>query len=144
MKKGMVKHLPPFITVILLSVFCAEAKAQKTDSIFFHLYTDSLKKGTYNYINVDGKLADGSWFPLSDKQLAFTTTGGRFERNSLILDTGFHEEKVTVTAVLKADTLISKSVTIFLKKLEDSDRLKTKEEVMQEITQPKPRKQRNR
>lgn len=144
MRKAMVKHPPLFITVILLSAFCAETKAQKVDSIFFHLYTDSLKKGTYNYINVDGRMADGSWFPLTDKQLTFNTTGGRFDRNSLILDTGFHEEKVTVTAVLKADTLISKTVTIFIKKQADAGRLKTKEEVMQEITQPKPRKQRNR
>ena len=35
------------------------ANAQKVDSIYFHLYTDSLKKGFFNYINVDDKTSDG-------------------------------------------------------------------------------------
>jgi len=134
----MVKRPPLCITWIMLSTFCA--KAQKVDSIFFHLYTDSLRTGTYNYINVDGKLPDGNWLPLSEKQLYFSATSGKFTGNSLILDTGFHEDKVTVTAVLKADTAITRSVTIFLKKGEDTERLKTKEEIMNEISQPKPRK----
>ena len=37
-------------TFILITTF---AKAQKIESIHINLYTDSLKKGTYNYINVD-------------------------------------------------------------------------------------------
>ena len=46
---------------ILLSavLFSNFLKAQKVDSIYFHLYTDSLKKGVYNYINVDARLQNG-------------------------------------------------------------------------------------
>ena len=52
-----------FLLLILLSISAVSLFAQKVDSIFFHLYTDSLKKGQYNYINIDGKLSDGRWMP---------------------------------------------------------------------------------
>ena len=55
------------------------ASAQKVDSIYFHLYTDSLKKGFYNYINVDGKLSDGSWTPLDSTEILFTSDAGFFK-----------------------------------------------------------------
>ena len=38
--------------VMLLFAF-SFSKAQKIDNIFVNLYTYSLKKGTYNYINID-------------------------------------------------------------------------------------------
>jgi len=41
---------------LLCSLF---AKAQKVENIYVNLYTDSLKKGTFNYINIDGKLSNG-------------------------------------------------------------------------------------
>ncbi|MBE7173067.1 MAG: hypothetical protein INR73_20995 [Williamsia sp.] len=125
---------------ILLSGFCRLQAQQKPDSIFFHLYTDSLKKGTYNYINVDGKMHDGSWLPLTEAQLSFTTTGGRFERNSLLLDLDFTQEKVLITATLKSDTAISKSITIWIKKGVDTEKPRTKEEIDREIGQPRQRR----
>ena len=121
--------------VVLLSGLISTAKAQKVDSIFFNLYTDSLKKGTYNYINVDGKLSDGRWMPLTGKDLVFTTTAGRFEDNSLVLDKDFKEEKVTVTATLKANQAISKSVTIYIKKIPDTEKLKTADEILRDFEQ---------
>ncbi len=124
----------------MLSAFGASSQAQQVDSIFFHLYTDSLKKGTYNYINVDGKLHDGSWFPLSEKQLSFATTGGHFEGNSLFLDTGFTPEKVTVSATLRTDTSVAKTVTIYIRKKDENERVKSKEEIMQEVDQPTRRR----
>lgn len=114
--------------------------AQKIDSIFFNLYTDSLKKGTYNYINVDGKSSAGTWMPLTAKQMKFTATGGRFEGNSLFIDKDFKDEKVTVTAVMITDSSISKSVTIYIKKNEDNEKLKTREEILKEIEENKKQK----
>ena len=55
------------ILVVLSFILVANAafsQKQKVDSIYFHLYTDSLKKGFFNYINVDGKMSDGNWQPL--------------------------------------------------------------------------------
>jgi len=123
---------------ILLFIFLSlstgfAARAQKVDSIFFNLYTDSLKKGTYNYINVDGKLSDGRWLPLTSKEIIFTSSAGRFENNSLVLDKNFSEEKVIVKAVLKADTSINKSITIYIKKFENQEKLKTSDEILREM-----------
>lgn len=105
-------------------------RAQKVDSLFFNLYTDSLKKGVHNYINVDGKLSNGQWLPLTEKQLIFSSTYGKFEGNSLIIDTSFKGEKITIKITLRADPSVSKETTIYIKKLSGNEKLKTVEEVL--------------
>lgn len=104
--------------------------AQKVDSIYFHLYTDSLKKGTHNYINVDGKLSDGKWKPLSAKEVLFTSSYGVFEGNELILPAICTEDKVVIKAVLKYSPSIWKEVTIWIKKKPDDEILPTKQDVL--------------
>ena len=115
------------------------AKAQKVDSIFFNLYTDSLKKGPYhfNYINVDGKLSNGQWMPLSSKEINFSANAGKFEGNSLILDSSFAGEKVTIKAVLKSNPAISREVTIYVKKVIVQEKLKTVDEILNEPSKRK-------
>ena len=108
----------------------ALGSAQKVDSIYFNLYTDSLKKGTHNYINVDGKLSDGKWKPLTAKEIEFTTTYGKFEDNELVLPAECKEQKVTVKAVLKSNPAIWKEVTIWIKKKPDDEKLPTTEEIL--------------
>ena len=105
-------------------------RAQKVDSLFFNLYTDSLKKGVHNYINVDGKLSNGQWLPLTEKQLIFSSTYGKFEGNSLIIDTSFKGEKVTIKITLRADPSVSKETTIYIKKLSGNEKLKTVDEIL--------------
>lgn len=63
-----------FLVILGLMMAATAVSAQKIDSIYFHLYTDSLKKGFYNYINVDGKMSDGSWTPLDSTQILFILT----------------------------------------------------------------------
>lgn len=115
-------------------------KAQKVDSIFFNLYTDSLKKGVHNYINVDGKLSNGRWMPLTTKELNFSASAGSFDGNSLVIDTSFSGEKVVVTAVLKANPSIKKETVIYIKKLANTEVLKTSDELLNEMKQPHKRK----
>jgi hypothetical protein len=115
-------------------------KAQKVDSIFFNLYTDSLKKGVHNYINVDGKTTDGRWLPLTAKELNFSASTGRFDGNSLIIDTSFSGEKVVVVASLKTNPVIKKEVVIYIKKLPNNEALKTSDEILNEMKQPRKRK----
>ena len=115
------------LTYILAVTF---VKAQKVDSIYFHLYTDSLKKGTYNYINVDGKLSNGSWKPLTAKDLEFTSSACKFSGNELIIPSDFRDEKITIKAVLKSNPSVSIERTIWIKRKPDPDVLPTKEEVM--------------
>lgn len=104
-------------------------KAQKVDSIYFHLYTDSLKKGQHNYINVDGKLSNGRWLPLTAKEIKFSCSSAMFEGNELIIPADFKEEKVTVKAVLKANPSIVIERIIWIKTKPDGE-LPSIEEVM--------------
>ncbi len=94
-------------------------KAQKVDSIYFHLYTDSLKKGQHNYINVDGKMSNGRWMPLTAKEILFTSSEGTFNGNELFIPDHFKPEKVTVKAVLKSNPAVWKEITIWIKQLPD-------------------------
>jgi len=69
--------LKRFLLLVLL-IPGTIVKAQKIDSIYANLYTDSLKKGTYNYINIDGLLSNGSYLPLDSTQVIFKSSAGKF------------------------------------------------------------------
>jgi hypothetical protein len=116
-----------FIIILASAIPCF---SQKVDSIFFHLYTDSLKKGQHNYINVDGKLSDGKWQPLSSKEIQFSSTKGEFSGNELIIPADFKDEKVTIKAVLKNNPAIWLEKTIWIKKIPDPEFLPTKEDIL--------------
>jgi len=124
--------------VIFLLVFFAAAKfssAQKIDSIYFHLYTDSLKKGFYNYINVDGKTADGNWMPLSSKEVNFIVKDSalRFQNNDLFIDSSYTSETVTVKAILKDNPKVWKEVVIYIRKRGFDEPLKTNQELLEDL-----------
>ena len=129
-----------FLLLVVIVCFNIVSKAQKVDSIYFNLYTDSLKKQVHNYINIDGKLANGNWLPLTEKDILFSATVGKFEGNSLVLDSNCTEKKVTIKAVLKSNPAISREVTVYIKTTMDNEKLKTIEEVMQNDP---PRKKKN-
>lgn len=121
------KRISFFVPFLLLAFF---GNAQKIDSIYFHLYTDSLKKGTHNYINVDGKTSDGKWKPLTAKEITFTTSYGVFEGNELILPDEPTVQKLTIKAVLKSDPNTWKEVTVWIKKKPDDELLPSKNDVL--------------
>ncbi|MGQ0738404.1 MAG: hypothetical protein ACT4OJ_05030 [Bacteroidota bacterium] len=131
---------------IVLIVFIAAAvsplSAQKVDSIYFHLYTDSLKKGQHNYINVDGKLSNGRWLPLSSKEIEFSCASAKFEGNELVIPEDFKPEKVTVKAVLKSNRVVWIEKTIWIKQLPDGP-LPEQDEIMKSSPSQKAKK-RNR
>ena len=104
--------------------------AQTLDSIFFNLYTDSLKRGTYNYINVEGHFSDGTYLPLSDKELKFSASAGKFNGNSLFIDSSFSGEKVTVKAVVIRNAKLAKATDIYIKKSPDNEILPTVDDVL--------------
>src|SRR4051812_47839619 len=118
--------------IIFFILFAARAEAQKVDSISFNLYTDSLKRGVYNYINVDGKRSDGSYLPLTTNEVSFTSSSGRWDGNSLIIDSSIKQDSVVITATLSANPGIKKNVTIFIKKTDTNVRLKTEKELLEE------------
>lgn len=113
--------------------------AQKVDSIYFHLYTDSLKKGQHNYINVDGKLSNGRWMPLSAKEIEFSCVTASFEGNQLIIPEDFKDAKVKVKAVLKSNPAVWIEKTIWIKTVPDGP-LPNRNEIMNE---PAPKRKKN-
>ncbi len=121
-----------FLLLAFLTSLNTLTKAQKVDSIFFHPYTDSLKKGTYNYINVDGKLSDGRWLPMTAKEVTLTSSAGVFNGNSLFIDSSLKEAKVTIKAVLKENPTVWKEITLYIKTTIVNEKLKTTDELLEE------------
>ena len=128
------------ILLVIITAVSSPLFAQKVDSIYFNLYTDSLKKDQHNYINVDGKLSNGRWMPLSAKEIEFSCSSATFQGSELIIPGDFKGEKVTVKAVLKSNPAVWLERTIWIKKKPDGD-LPTKEEIMNGTT---PRKNKNK
>ena len=104
-----------------------------------NLYTDSLKKGQHNYINIDGKMSNGRWMPLSAKEIQFSCSTAKFEGNQLVIPEDFKEEKVTVKAVLKSNPSLVIERTIWVKQKPDGP-LPTQEEILN----PKKDKKKNK
>lgn len=129
------KHL----LLSLLSLFTIAANAQKVDSIYVNLYTDSLKKGTYNYINIDGLLNNGHYMPLDSSHIQFTATAGKFYGNSLFVAKDFTGEKITIKAVLRSNPALYREFTMYIKIKPDNENLKTVEELYG-IPAPKPKR----
>jgi len=129
-----------YLLLIIIVAAASPLYAQKVDSIYFHLYTDSLKKGQHNYINVDGKLSNGHWLPLTAKEIQFSCPSATFEGNELIIPENFKEEKVTIKAVLKANPATWIERTVWIKQKPDGE-LPTKDEILNGKT---PRKNKNR
>lgn len=117
-------------SAIFISAF---AKAQKIDSIFVNLYTDSLKKGTYNYINVDGKLSNGNYLPLDSNHLIFWASEGKFSGNNLWIDKDFRYDRVLIKVLLRGNPKLNKEFTIYIKKKPDNEKLPTDEELLNEM-----------
>jgi hypothetical protein len=130
--------LKQFILFIFIAFATQKASSQTIDSLFFNLYTDSLKKGTYNYINVDAKYSNGLYLPLGVSEVDYTATAGKFERSSLFIPFDIKEESVTITVTLKANKLLTRSITLFIKKKLDDEPLKTSDEILNGIKTKPP------
>jgi hypothetical protein len=121
------------LSILILSMaFGFAAKAQKVDSIYFNLYTDSLKKGAlhFNYINVDGKLSNGSFIPLDSSHVRFSASVGKMTGNVLTLDSAVKDEYVIVAATLISNPAIKKEVKVYIKKVIAEERLRSAEELI--------------
>ena len=115
------------LLLFVLSSFFA--KAQKIESIYVNLYTDSLKKGTLNYINIDGKLSNGKYLPLDSSHLIFWASAGKFSGNSLWIERDFKAEIVDIKVSLRNNPAIVKEFSIYIKQKPDPE-LKTMDEIM--------------
>lgn len=119
------------LLILLAVISTTSSQAQSVDSIYFNLYTDSLKKGVYNYINVDGLLSTGSYIPLMANELNFSSSCGIWKGNSLILDSSIKKDRISITASLKSKPQVSKTVIVFLKKNNTEAVLKSEKEIIE-------------
>jgi hypothetical protein len=127
------------ILLSLLILSSLRSNAQKIENIYANLYTDSLKKGTHNYINIDGEMSNGRYLPLDSTKIIFTCADAVFFGNSLYIPSDFKLEKVMVKAILKADPTKFKELELYIKKMEDPP-LKSEKDVMAEIKDKKKKK----
>jgi hypothetical protein len=121
------------LLLVAITFACKLSFGQKVESIYFNLYTDSLKKGFYNYINVDGKDEKGNWQPMDSSQIIFTSNAGFFKGNDLFIDSSYTGETIKVKAVLKSNPSIWKETTIYIRKRPFTEPLKTNEEILSEM-----------
>jgi len=128
--------------ILLAGAICLAitAKAQKVDKIFVNLYTDSLKKGTFNYINVDGQLSNGKYQPLDSTHIIFWSNEGKFFGNSLWIDKDFAKEQVLIRVTLRDNPQLSKEFTIYIKQKPNDEILPTTEEIMKRKYKSKSKK----
>ena len=127
---------PAFKKLLFLLLFISAHQlisAQKVETISFNLYTDSLKKGFYNYISVDGKYEDGRWMPLDSTQVKFTANTGFFKGNDIFIDSSYTGDSIVVKAVLRDNPRIWKEVVIYIRKRGFDEPLKTNDEIFEEI-----------
>lgn len=117
------------ILLILLVIIAKSAAAQKVDSIYVNLYTDSLKKGTHNYINVDGLLRDGRYQPLDSTSIIFSTDYGYFSGNSLVLPFDVTRKKVHLKVELRENKKVCKEFDLYIKTSTDPE-LPTEAEIL--------------
>lgn len=97
--------------------------------MYVNLYTDSLKKGTFNYINIDGKLSNGTYLPLDSTHMVFWSSAGKFSGNSLWIDKDITIPKVDIKVSLRNNPALVKEFTIYIKQQPDPE-LKTMDEIM--------------
>lgn len=108
-------------------------KAQKIDSIFVNLYTDSLKKGTHNYINIDGLYSNGSYLPLDSNDIIFKSSHGIFYGNNLWIPEDLKEPKVTIHVTMRKQPALVRQFDMYIKTTEDPHDLMSNEEVIEKI-----------
>ncbi len=124
---------------IVLFFVAFSSQAQQIDSVYVNLYTDSLKKGTYNYINVDGLLTNGQYIPLDTNHVIFKSSHGKFYGNSLFIERNIAVAKVDIQLILKKDNKVIKDLEMYIKTKEDEP-LKTEEEILAELKAQRKRK----
>jgi hypothetical protein len=119
---------------VILIAFCGfgtlKLCAQQLDTIYFNLYTDSLKRGTYNYINVEGRFSDGRYLPLGEKEIQLSASAGRFSGNSLFIDSSINVDKVKIKATVNGRPAMSKEIVMYIKKYESKEPLPTLDEIL--------------
>jgi hypothetical protein len=131
---------PLILLLVILFALAGKLSAQKVESIHFNLYTDSLKKGFFNYISVDGKFSDGRWQPLDTNQVRLSSNTGFFMGNDLFIDSSYTADTVIVKAVLISNPSITTQTIIYIRKRGFDEPLKTNDEILNDLRSKRMKK----
>ncbi|WP_447639834.1 MULTISPECIES: hypothetical protein [Chitinophagaceae] len=118
------------ICTIVLTCNVVHAQQRMVKEIAFHLYTDSLKKGTYNYINVDALLDNGHWFPMDTSRISFASSVGTWYGNNLVVGKDMATDSVKIRAFVKTNPIMMIETTLYFKKNADPQTLPTMQDIM--------------
>lgn len=135
------------LILFLLVAASFPAKAQEPDSIFFNLYTDSLKKGSWNYLNVEGRIAQGKIVPLSARSILLKTSTGKVEEMSVWLDWNTTADSVVVEVWLKSNPALTSKTVIWIKKFDPQLNVPQTDSLLQQLNERhrrKPKEKRNK
>ncbi|MBP1650991.1 MAG: hypothetical protein H6Q26_1148 [Bacteroidetes bacterium] len=98
----------------------ADIVLPKLDSIRFHHYADSLKRGFHYYLNVEGIYSSGRIFPLDTSAVSFEVSNGKLLGQDLLINNNETElQAVNATATYKNDERLKALTTIPVKKLNE-------------------------
>jgi hypothetical protein len=122
------------ITLLSLLVV-AKLNAQKLDSIYFNLYTDSLKRGTHNYINVEGKYRNGRILPVDSTEVVFTTSSGSLSGNSVWIAANASFAPISFTATIKGKPASKITIVIPIKQKNDDESLPNEADLLKQKKQ---------
>lgn len=100
--------------------FTAELTLPTLDSIRFHHYADSLKRGFRYYLNVEGIYSSGKIFPLDTSTVSFEVSEGKLYGQDLLINNNETAiQSVNATAIYKNDERLKALTTIPVKKLNE-------------------------
>jgi hypothetical protein len=98
----------------------ADITLPRLDSIRFHHYADSLKRGFRFYLNVEGIYSSGKIYPLDTNTVSLEVTEGKLLGQDLLINSNdFSTQSINATAVYKYDERLKALSTIPVKKLNE-------------------------
>ncbi|SFW57256.1 hypothetical protein [Chitinophaga sancti] len=98
----------------------ADILLPKLESIRFHHYADSLKRGFRYYLNVEGIYSSGKIFPLDTSALSFEVSEGKLLGQDLLINNNETSiQSINATATYKNDERLKALTTIPVKKLNE-------------------------
>lgn len=131
-------------TLITMFIVCA-SNGQSIVDIRFNLYADSVKNTIDNYINVEARLSNGRYIPLTANEINFSSDYGFWRGNSLVLSKVKNVDAVNITAQLKSDTSKKITTTVYIQKYPDAGFFLSEKDFMNKMQnrrQPAQRQQR--
>lgn len=119
--------------LLLCCLWATVVTGQQVERLYFRLYTDSLKRGSWNYINVEGRLSNGKVVPLSAPALVLTSSAGRVEGNSIWLAWDHAPDSLKVVAFLRQQPGLRDSMVLHLQKVDFQLGAPTQDSLLQEL-----------